>query len=165
MPMLDTVLSCSCSPSVSRNSGSISSVLFKSKAPIPKTWSGLTSDLVERTMGANLLIDLNLVSTAFKSSSLGTRSHLFKMSLSAKATLHTFILGAFRLLLVEVLDDVLRIDQRNDPIELAERRDLVVHEERLRDRRRVGHARRLDDDRLDRFAAFMSLLQLLQYYS
>merc|ERR1719478_1106486 len=145
MPILDTVLSCSCSPSVSKNSGSISSVRLRSKAPMPRTWSGLTSDFVERTMGANLLIDRRRVSTAFKSSSLGTKSHLFRINLSAKATcstlsfsarlyglqifffghqvalvqdqsiseghlLHTFILGALRLLLVQVLHDALRID-------------------------------------------------------
>mmetsp|Transcript_5386 Transcript_5386/g.16066 ORF Transcript_5386/g.16066 Transcript_5386/m.16066 type:complete len:274 (-) Transcript_5386:21-842(-) len=94
MDILVTLSSCSCSPSVSKNSGSISSVRLRSKAPIPRTWSGETSDFVERTIGANLLIERRRVSTAFKSSSLGTRSHLFRMSLSAKATCSTLSFSA-----------------------------------------------------------------------
>ena len=78
--------------------------------------------------------------------------------------LHTFIFGALRLLLVQVLHDVLRIDQGNNPIELAERRDLVIHKKRLRDRRRVGHARRLDDDRIEsQLAGLHTLRELLEH--
>jgi hypothetical protein len=44
-----------------------------------------------------------------------------------------------------VLLDVLRVDERDDAVEAANFLHLVVHEEGLRDGRRVGHAGRLDE--------------------
>ena len=60
--------------------------------------------------------------------------------------LDRLVLGALRLLLIQVLLDVLRVDESDNAVEPKGRFGRVVHEEGLRDRRRVGHARRLDDD-------------------
>ena len=60
--------------------------------------------------------------------------------------LHRLILRAFSLLLVQVLLNVLRVDQSDDAVEPETSLDPIVDEEGLRNGRRVGHARRLDDD-------------------
>mmetsp|Transcript_18354 Transcript_18354/g.31238 ORF Transcript_18354/g.31238 Transcript_18354/m.31238 type:complete len:347 (-) Transcript_18354:315-1355(-) len=60
--------------------------------------------------------------------------------------LHRLVLGALGLLLVEVLLDVLRVDQRDHAVEAGALLDRLVHEEGLHDRSRVGEASRLDDD-------------------
>mmetsp|Transcript_24464 Transcript_24464/g.81300 ORF Transcript_24464/g.81300 Transcript_24464/m.81300 type:complete len:246 (+) Transcript_24464:427-1164(+) len=84
----ETLLSCSCSPSVLRNSGSISMTRFRSKAPMSRTQSGDTSALVQRWTGACELIDLSRFSTRSRSSS-ETRSVLLSRIRSAKATCST----------------------------------------------------------------------------
>mmetsp|Transcript_14598 Transcript_14598/g.38872 ORF Transcript_14598/g.38872 Transcript_14598/m.38872 type:complete len:306 (+) Transcript_14598:344-1261(+) len=83
-----TVESCSCSPSVLRNSGSISRVRFRSKPPTLRTFSTETLDMCERWIGANALIALIRASTRTKSSSL-TRSVLLSRIRSANATCST----------------------------------------------------------------------------
>mmetsp|Transcript_19886 Transcript_19886/g.59330 ORF Transcript_19886/g.59330 Transcript_19886/m.59330 type:complete len:298 (-) Transcript_19886:1315-2208(-) len=89
IPTEVTVASCSCSPSVLRNSGSISRVFSRSKALMFRTWSAETFACVERTIGANLLMALNLSSTFLSSASSGTKSHLLRINRSAKATCST----------------------------------------------------------------------------
>mmetsp|Transcript_14003 Transcript_14003/g.41731 ORF Transcript_14003/g.41731 Transcript_14003/m.41731 type:complete len:259 (-) Transcript_14003:56-832(-) len=88
MPTLVTDASCSCSPSVLRNSGSISSVRVRSKALMPSTWSTETDDCSDRRMGANLLMSRRRPSTRLRSAS-STRSVLFSTRRSAKATCST----------------------------------------------------------------------------
>ena len=56
---------------------------------------------------------------------------------------------ARRLLLVEVLLDVRRVDQGDDAVEPRKLLDRLVDKEGRRHRRRVGHSRRLDDDRVE----------------
>src|SRR6185369_15240164 len=58
-------------------------------------------------------------------------------------------LAARFLAAVELLVAVLGVDQRQDRVEQVGLGDLVVHEERLRDRAGVGQAGRLDDDALE----------------
>mmetsp|Transcript_14006 Transcript_14006/g.41741 ORF Transcript_14006/g.41741 Transcript_14006/m.41741 type:complete len:300 (-) Transcript_14006:86-985(-) len=86
IPKEVTVWSCTCSPSVSRNSGSISSVRLRSKAPIPSTCCTDTWEFCDRMMGANLLMARRRPSTRLRSPSSGTRSILFSKRRSAKAT-------------------------------------------------------------------------------
>mmetsp|Transcript_22019 Transcript_22019/g.49678 ORF Transcript_22019/g.49678 Transcript_22019/m.49678 type:complete len:381 (+) Transcript_22019:595-1737(+) len=83
-----TELSCTCSPSVSRNSGSFSSVRFRSNPWMLSTESTLTSALAQRRMGAKLLIDFSRSSTRTRSAS-ETRSVLLRSIRSAKATCST----------------------------------------------------------------------------
>mmetsp|Transcript_18355 Transcript_18355/g.31244 ORF Transcript_18355/g.31244 Transcript_18355/m.31244 type:complete len:248 (-) Transcript_18355:101-844(-) len=83
-----TVLSCSCSPSVLRNSGSISSVRFRSKPLMPRTLSTETWDRLQRRIGANELSAFSRPSTRARSSS-DTRSVLLRSSRSANATCST----------------------------------------------------------------------------
>mmetsp|Transcript_11717 Transcript_11717/g.35631 ORF Transcript_11717/g.35631 Transcript_11717/m.35631 type:complete len:337 (+) Transcript_11717:489-1499(+) len=85
---LVTVSSCSCSPSVFRNSGSISRVLSRSNPLMFSTLSGETWDWVHLTMGAFVLMDLSLFSILTRSAS-STKSVLFSSILSAKATCST----------------------------------------------------------------------------
>ena len=80
--------SCSCSASISRNSGSISSVLFKSNEPILIKFFGSITPCSVLNIGANPLIDLICFST-FRSSFSSTRSVLFSRILSAKAICST----------------------------------------------------------------------------
>ena len=61
--------------------------------------------------------------------------------------------------IVEVALDVHRVDQGDDAVELDLARDLVVDEERGRDRRRVGQAAGLDQDVVELVAALEQLLQ------
>ena len=63
--------------------------------------------------------------------------------------LDALILGSLRLLLIQVLLDVLRVDERHDSIEAEPCLDGVVNEEGLCNRRGVGKARRFDDDTVD----------------
>mmetsp|Transcript_37198 Transcript_37198/g.120415 ORF Transcript_37198/g.120415 Transcript_37198/m.120415 type:complete len:471 (+) Transcript_37198:70-1482(+) len=51
-----------------------------------------------------------------------------------------------RLHSVEVPLDMLRVDEGHDPVEARKAPDLCVREKRLRHRRRIRHAGRLDDD-------------------
>mmetsp|Transcript_23792 Transcript_23792/g.62339 ORF Transcript_23792/g.62339 Transcript_23792/m.62339 type:complete len:322 (-) Transcript_23792:94-1059(-) len=88
MDILVTLSSCSCSPSVSRNSGSISSVFFRSKALMPSTWSTDTWDFSLRMIGAKALMPFRRCSTATNSGSVA-RSILFSRMRSAKATCST----------------------------------------------------------------------------
>mmetsp|Transcript_25245 Transcript_25245/g.58863 ORF Transcript_25245/g.58863 Transcript_25245/m.58863 type:complete len:249 (+) Transcript_25245:145-891(+) len=88
MLTLLTEESCSCSPSVLRNSGSISSVRLRSKAPIRSTESTDTSAFVQRKMGATALMLFRRASTRTRSSSV-TRSVLLRSSRSANATCST----------------------------------------------------------------------------
>mmetsp|Transcript_5893 Transcript_5893/g.14634 ORF Transcript_5893/g.14634 Transcript_5893/m.14634 type:complete len:359 (+) Transcript_5893:121-1197(+) len=88
MPQLVTLSSCSCSPSVLRNSGSISCVFSRSKALMFSTESTATFDCSHRWIGAVLLIARRRFSTRSRSS-LVTTSILFSSSRSAKATCST----------------------------------------------------------------------------
>mmetsp|Transcript_16968 Transcript_16968/g.51430 ORF Transcript_16968/g.51430 Transcript_16968/m.51430 type:complete len:270 (+) Transcript_16968:825-1634(+) len=86
--MLLTLLSCSCSPSVLRNSGSMSSVFFRSKALMLSTESTETCAFSVRMIGANALMPLSRLSIRKRSASL-TRSILLSSRRSAKATCST----------------------------------------------------------------------------
>mmetsp|Transcript_62323 Transcript_62323/g.165422 ORF Transcript_62323/g.165422 Transcript_62323/m.165422 type:complete len:343 (+) Transcript_62323:523-1551(+) len=68
---------------------------------------------------------------------------------SERDLLDRLVLSALRLLLVEVLLDVLGVDQRDDAVKLGESLDRIVDEKGLRDGGRVGHAGRLDDDAVE----------------
>ena len=83
-----TRASCSCSASVSRNSGSMSRVLSKSKDPMLMSSFGSMRLFSVWKIGAKALIDLILLSTVLISSS-STRSILLSMILSAKASCST----------------------------------------------------------------------------
>mmetsp|Transcript_30604 Transcript_30604/g.94635 ORF Transcript_30604/g.94635 Transcript_30604/m.94635 type:complete len:293 (+) Transcript_30604:742-1620(+) len=83
-----TESSCSCSPSVLRNSGSISSVLVRSKALRSRTDSTLTLDCCVRNIGANALMPRMRFSTRSRSCS-ETRSILLRRIRSANATCST----------------------------------------------------------------------------
>mmetsp|Transcript_4396 Transcript_4396/g.11255 ORF Transcript_4396/g.11255 Transcript_4396/m.11255 type:complete len:230 (+) Transcript_4396:1008-1697(+) len=85
---LDTEVSCSWVPSVSRNSGSISRTRSRSKPLTFMTCDGETCDCCDRTIGANLLMLRSRSSTRFRSAS-ETRSILLRMMRSAKATCST----------------------------------------------------------------------------
>mmetsp|Transcript_67804 Transcript_67804/g.189269 ORF Transcript_67804/g.189269 Transcript_67804/m.189269 type:complete len:318 (+) Transcript_67804:588-1541(+) len=63
--------------------------------------------------------------------------------------LDRLVLDALGLLLVEVLLDVLGVDERHNAIEPREGLDLLVDEEGLRNRCRIGQACRLDDDAIE----------------
>mmetsp|Transcript_5386 Transcript_5386/g.9030 ORF Transcript_5386/g.9030 Transcript_5386/m.9030 type:complete len:222 (+) Transcript_5386:939-1604(+) len=88
MLKLLTVVSCSCSPSVLRNSGSISRVRLRSKAPMSSTQSTATSAFVQRLIGTVEFIALMRVSMRKRSSAV-TRSVLLSKMRSAKATCST----------------------------------------------------------------------------
>mmetsp|Transcript_2298 Transcript_2298/g.3616 ORF Transcript_2298/g.3616 Transcript_2298/m.3616 type:complete len:202 (-) Transcript_2298:377-982(-) len=88
IPQLVTLSSCSCSPSVLRNSGSISSVFSRSKPLMFRTLSTETFDCWQRWMGASLLMARILFSTRSRSSSV-TTSILLRRSLSANAICST----------------------------------------------------------------------------
>mmetsp|Transcript_25251 Transcript_25251/g.58886 ORF Transcript_25251/g.58886 Transcript_25251/m.58886 type:complete len:257 (+) Transcript_25251:596-1366(+) len=88
MLRLVTVWSCMCSPSVLRNSGSISSVRLRSKPLMLRTQSGETLERVQRMIGANWLMLFSRASTRTRSSSV-TRSVLFSSIRSANATCST----------------------------------------------------------------------------
>mmetsp|Transcript_59455 Transcript_59455/g.98572 ORF Transcript_59455/g.98572 Transcript_59455/m.98572 type:complete len:284 (-) Transcript_59455:25-876(-) len=88
MLRLVTVLSCSCSPSVLRNSGSISNVRLRSKPLMFRTLSTDTLDCSERRRGANLFMERKRPSTRSRSVSV-TRSTLLTSKRSAKATCST----------------------------------------------------------------------------
>mmetsp|Transcript_24244 Transcript_24244/g.79829 ORF Transcript_24244/g.79829 Transcript_24244/m.79829 type:complete len:290 (-) Transcript_24244:91-960(-) len=78
--------------------------------------------------------------------------------------LDRLVLGALGLLLVEVLLDVLRVDEGDDPVELEGGLDHVVDEEGLGDGRRVGHACCLDDDAVELERAGLDALgELLEH--
>mmetsp|Transcript_49164 Transcript_49164/g.155620 ORF Transcript_49164/g.155620 Transcript_49164/m.155620 type:complete len:217 (+) Transcript_49164:852-1502(+) len=83
--MLLTLLSCSCSPSVLRNSGSMSSVLRRSKEEMPMRSLGSTCPFSHRKMVA-LGLSLRSRSSMAGSSASGTRSVLLSKMRSAKAT-------------------------------------------------------------------------------
>mmetsp|Transcript_5328 Transcript_5328/g.23602 ORF Transcript_5328/g.23602 Transcript_5328/m.23602 type:complete len:231 (+) Transcript_5328:199-891(+) len=83
--MEETVSSCSCSFSVLRNSGSMSTVFFRSKAWMSRTESTETLERSAVTMGAEELMDLSLAVMRFTSAS-STRSILLRIIRSAKAT-------------------------------------------------------------------------------
>mmetsp|Transcript_24604 Transcript_24604/g.33712 ORF Transcript_24604/g.33712 Transcript_24604/m.33712 type:complete len:281 (+) Transcript_24604:786-1628(+) len=89
IPTLVTEASCSCSPSMLRNSGSISIVRLRSKERMSSTLSTDTCDFSHRTIGANLLICRSRYSTRLKSAVSGIRSILFTSKRSAKATCST----------------------------------------------------------------------------
>ena len=72
-----------------------------------------------------------------------------QQSVRKRHLLYRLVLRALGLLLVEMLLDVLRVDERHDAVEPCERLDRVIHEEGLRDGRRVGHPRGLDDDAVE----------------
>ena len=80
--------SCSCSASVSKNSGSISNVLSKSNEPMLINSFGSIKLFCVLNIGAKLLIDLILDSTSCSCSS-STKSILFSIILSAKAICST----------------------------------------------------------------------------
>src|SRR5688572_14717676 len=61
--------------------------------------------------------------------------------------------------LVDVLFEMLRVDHRHDGVELELILEIVVEEERLRDRARIGHARGLDQDVVELVAALQELSQ------
>mmetsp|Transcript_17523 Transcript_17523/g.44926 ORF Transcript_17523/g.44926 Transcript_17523/m.44926 type:complete len:228 (+) Transcript_17523:917-1600(+) len=93
-PIDVTRSSCWCSPSMSRNSGSISSTRSSSKPrrPCPgwpSTASSITLAFWQRVMGAHLLSARSRLSRWHSFSSSGTRSILFSSSKSAKATCST----------------------------------------------------------------------------
>mmetsp|Transcript_73987 Transcript_73987/g.211275 ORF Transcript_73987/g.211275 Transcript_73987/m.211275 type:complete len:248 (-) Transcript_73987:6-749(-) len=94
IPKLETDSSCSCSASVLRNSGSISSVRFRLKAFKFNTFSAETLDCVVRMIGAKAFIVRSRVSTLLRSSSLGTKSILLRMRRSANATCSTLSFSA-----------------------------------------------------------------------
>ena len=83
--MEETLGSCSCSPSVSRNSGSISRVLSRLNAWIPIRLFGSTWLFSHRKMSADGLTFLMRSSIA-PSSAFSTRSILFSKMRSAKAS-------------------------------------------------------------------------------
>mmetsp|Transcript_22419 Transcript_22419/g.74309 ORF Transcript_22419/g.74309 Transcript_22419/m.74309 type:complete len:322 (+) Transcript_22419:160-1125(+) len=81
--------SCTCSPSVSRKSGSMSSTFLRSKASTPSTKSSAKPlARSQRFSGATLFSDRSFDSTAASSPS-SRRSHLFRRMRSAKATCST----------------------------------------------------------------------------
>mmetsp|Transcript_24465 Transcript_24465/g.81304 ORF Transcript_24465/g.81304 Transcript_24465/m.81304 type:complete len:246 (+) Transcript_24465:427-1164(+) len=84
----ETLLSCSCSPSVLRNSGSISSVLCRSKEEMPMRSLGSTCPFSHRKMVA-LGLSLRSRSSMAGSSASETRSVLLSKIRSAKATCST----------------------------------------------------------------------------
>mmetsp|Transcript_17190 Transcript_17190/g.34914 ORF Transcript_17190/g.34914 Transcript_17190/m.34914 type:complete len:204 (+) Transcript_17190:709-1320(+) len=88
MLKLVTVLSCSCSPSVLRNSGSISRTRLRSKPRMLSTLSADTSEYCVRTMGANAFSERSRFSTRSRSAS-DTRSTLLRTMRSANATCST----------------------------------------------------------------------------
>mmetsp|Transcript_9537 Transcript_9537/g.29914 ORF Transcript_9537/g.29914 Transcript_9537/m.29914 type:complete len:230 (-) Transcript_9537:280-969(-) len=88
MLTLLTASSCSCSASVLRNSGSISSVRSKSNPLMLSTLSTVTLARSHLTTGAILLIARRRFSTLSRSSG-STRSHLLSSRRSAKATCST----------------------------------------------------------------------------
>jgi hypothetical protein len=67
--------------------------------------------------------------------------------------LDRLVLDALGLVVVEVLQEVLGVDHRDDRVEPQLARDLVVDEERLRHRCRVGEAGGLDHDLVELVAA------------
>mmetsp|Transcript_74180 Transcript_74180/g.179211 ORF Transcript_74180/g.179211 Transcript_74180/m.179211 type:complete len:242 (+) Transcript_74180:611-1336(+) len=83
-----TLLSCSCSPAVLRNSGSISSVRLRSKPRMSSTLSTEISELSVRMMGAKPLSERSRFSTRSRSAS-ETRSVLLSSMRSANATCST----------------------------------------------------------------------------
>mmetsp|Transcript_25000 Transcript_25000/g.62442 ORF Transcript_25000/g.62442 Transcript_25000/m.62442 type:complete len:227 (+) Transcript_25000:647-1327(+) len=83
-----TVVSCSCVFSVLRNSGSIFTTFFRSKAPRLSTLSTDTALFVARTIETVEFMDFNRFSTRSRSAS-ATRSVLLRMIRSAKATCST----------------------------------------------------------------------------
>ena len=70
--------------------------------------------------------------------------------------LNRLVLRALGLDFVQVLLDVLRVDQRDDPVEARERLDVLLDEERLRDGRRVCHPCGLDHDQVEALGARFS---------
>ena len=60
--------------------------------------------------------------------------------------LDRLVLGALRLLLVQVLFDVLSVHEGDDAVQAEVLLDVVIDEEGLRDRRRVRHSGGLDQD-------------------
>mmetsp|Transcript_30629 Transcript_30629/g.89458 ORF Transcript_30629/g.89458 Transcript_30629/m.89458 type:complete len:269 (-) Transcript_30629:2-808(-) len=88
MATLLTDVSCSCSPSVLRNSGSMSSVLRRSKEEMPMRSLGSTCPFSHRKMVA-LGLSLRSRSSMAGSSASGTRSVLLSKMRSAKATCST----------------------------------------------------------------------------
>mmetsp|Transcript_2731 Transcript_2731/g.10711 ORF Transcript_2731/g.10711 Transcript_2731/m.10711 type:complete len:214 (-) Transcript_2731:802-1443(-) len=86
--MEETVSSCSCSLSVLRNSGSMSTVFFRSNAWMSRTESTETLDFSAVMMGAEELMDLSLA-VMRSTSALSTRSILLRIMRSAKATCST----------------------------------------------------------------------------
>mmetsp|Transcript_8500 Transcript_8500/g.24384 ORF Transcript_8500/g.24384 Transcript_8500/m.24384 type:complete len:274 (-) Transcript_8500:417-1238(-) len=86
MLRLDTVLSCWWSPSLSRNSGSMSRMRFRSKPLMPRTLSIDTEAFSHRITGANLLMPRMRPSILLSaSSSPSSRSILLSSTRSAKA--------------------------------------------------------------------------------
>ena len=147
-----TVVSCSCSPSVLRNSGSISSVRARSKPWMSSTRVGRHLRL-RRAQDRRELVDLLEPRLDARELLLGHEVGLVEQQpVGERHLLDRLVLGALGLLLVEVLLDVLRVDERHDAVEPRELLHLVVDEEGLRHRRRVGHPRRLDDDAVERGA-------------
>ena len=62
-----------------------------------------------------------------------------------------------------MLDDVLRVHERDNPIESSEGRALRLDEEGLGYWGWIGHARRLDDNSFDMFTGLVRLHQLLEH--
>mmetsp|Transcript_31446 Transcript_31446/g.98547 ORF Transcript_31446/g.98547 Transcript_31446/m.98547 type:complete len:227 (+) Transcript_31446:102-782(+) len=88
MPTLLTEASCACSPSVDRNSGSISRVRSRSKPRMSRREPTSTAACSQRWIGAKRLMARSRASTRPRSASL-TRSTLLSSSRSAKATCST----------------------------------------------------------------------------
>mmetsp|Transcript_31047 Transcript_31047/g.53427 ORF Transcript_31047/g.53427 Transcript_31047/m.53427 type:complete len:287 (+) Transcript_31047:46-906(+) len=86
MPMLEIDVSWTVRLSVSRNVGAIVAAWRRSNALSSSTLSTDTLDCSQRMIGANSLIERSRCSMRSRSASSGTRSILFKIIRSAKAT-------------------------------------------------------------------------------
>ncbi len=73
-------------------------------------------------------------------------------------------LALHHFMLVQLVVRVLRVDQRDDRVEQEFVGDLVVHEERLRDRARIGEAGGFDHDTVEiQFAGLLLRRQIAQH--
>ena len=69
------------------------------------------------------------------------------------------------LLFIETGDDVLRIDDGDDAVQLVHLLNVLIDKKGLNDRSRIGKASRLDEDPIEAFHALVELLERLHEVS
>ena len=74
-------------------------------------------------------------------------------------------ISPFGLLFIETGDDVLRIDDGDDAVQLVHLLNVLIYEKGLNYRRGIGKASRLDEDPIEAFHALVELLERLHEVS